>query len=35
MGEIVIRTMEDRIILTFTFADKLAADITLFYDTAP
>jgi hypothetical protein len=27
--------MKDRIVLTFTFADRLAADITLLYDTAP
>jgi hypothetical protein len=34
MGEIVIRTVEDGIILTLTFADRLAADITLLYDAA-
>ena len=35
MREIVVRAVEDRIILTLTFAYRLAADITLFYDTAP
>ena len=35
MREIAIWTVEDGIILTLTFADRLAADIALFYDTAP
>jgi len=35
MGEIVIRTMEDGILLALALTDGLTADITLLYNTAP
>jgi len=35
MGEIVIRTVEDGILLALALTDGLTADITLLYNTAP
>jgi hypothetical protein len=35
MGEIVIRTVEDRILLALALTDGLTADIALLYNTAP